>query len=205
MTTILAIDCATGPCSVAIWDGSRIAAYVENLKPVMQSASLIPMVETALKQSGMVYKDIGLVAATVGPGSFTGIRVGLAAAKGIAYAANVPSRGFTTLDVLAFAARKQGGNILALLQAGKGEYYYQYTEKSPSVAAPQQIIAETPSLPVLIAGNVPLAADGFTSSDITFPRADALAELAASNAAYLELKPFYIRPPDAKLPAAANR
>ena len=103
-TSILAIDSATGPCSVAVWDGNRIAAYVENLKPIMQSASLIPMVEEALRQSGKDYKDMGCIAAAIGPGSFTGIRVALASAQGIAYAAGIPTRGFTTLEVLAFAA-----------------------------------------------------------------------------------------------------
>jgi len=80
-TSILAIDSATGPCSVAVWDGNRIAAYVENLKPIMQSASLIPMVEEALRQSGKDYKDMGCIAAAIGPGSFTGIRVALPAPR----------------------------------------------------------------------------------------------------------------------------
>ena len=204
MTTILAIDCATGPCSVAVWDGQTIAAYVENLKPVMQSASLIPMVEDALKQSGMTYKDIGLVAATVGPGSFTGIRVGLAAAQGIAYAAKIPSKGFTTLEVLVFAA-DPNATTLAILQAGKGEWYYQYFAPSPhpkplsepKVGVLELAVAEAPSATITVSGN---ASTSFASCGVTFPRADALARLAATSHAYQELRPFYIRPPDAKLP-----
>ena len=211
MTTILAIDCATGPCSVAVWDGARIAAYVENIKPVMQSASLIPMVEDALKQSGMRYADIKLVASTVGPGSFTGIRVGLASAQGIAFAAGIASRGFTTLKVLAYAARpatETGGSILAVLQAGKGEWYYQYFSAAanpkalsePKLGLLEQIAKEAPSLPVIVSGNAALPEDGFTPCGITFPRADALVQLAADSANFQALKPFYIRPPDAKLP-----
>ena len=204
MTTILALDCATGPCSAAVYTGGRIAAYVENLKPIMQSASLIPMVEDVLRQSGRIYQDIDLVAATVGPGSFTGIRVALAGAQGIAYAASIPTAGFTTLEVLAFSAKKDGCT-LAILQAGKGEYYYQYYMASTPLAPPQvgtleRALSEAPHHPVTVAGNAHIEAPGFTLTDITFPRADILAQLAASGQAGQPLRPFYIRPPDAKLP-----
>jgi tRNA threonylcarbamoyladenosine biosynthesis protein TsaB len=216
-TTILAIDTATGPCSVALWDGKRISAYLENTKPVMQSASLMPMVEEALKQSGMGYEDVSAVAATVGPGSFTGIRVGLAAAQGIAFAAGIKSMGFTTLEVLAFAARKHAGNILAILNAGKGEWYYQhYASGKPLEDAqlgPLEQALAIAGANAVIAGNVILneregsGARSFAAlrmTDVTFPRADALAELAATSSAAQPLRPFYIRPPDAKLPEKKN-
>jgi tRNA threonylcarbamoyl adenosine modification protein YeaZ len=196
MTTILAMDCATGPCSVAVWNGDQITAYVENLKPVMQSVSLIPMIEDALLKAGITYKDIQLVAATVGPGSFTGIRVGLAAAQGIAYAAGIEARGFTTLDVLAFAQKQPS---LAILNAGKGECYYQYT--TPMLGTLEQALSQAPSQPFIISGNVAVTAEGFIQSEIAFPRADILAKIAATNAPFHHLKPFYIRPPDAKLPS----
>ncbi len=146
MTTILAIDSATGPCSVALWKDARITAYLENLKPSSQSATLMPMIEEALKQSGTQYSDLSHVAATIGPGSFTGIRIGLAAARGIAFAAHTKTLGFTTLEVMAFAARTQGREvfIVAILNAGKGEYYYQLFETGirrnvPHLGALQEI------------------------------------------------------------------
>ena len=208
MTTILAIDTSTGPCSVAVWHDGRIAVYVENSKPVMQSASLMPMVEDTLAESGLCYKDLNLVAATVGPGSFTGIRVGLASAIGIAYATAIPGVGYTTLEVLAHAAGKQAGPVLSALNAGKGEYYYQPYEISPrwqalsepAVGSPETV-ASTLGTPALTSGNVVLEKTGFTPVPVDFPRADILAGLAASDSDGLtELKPFYIRAPDAKLP-----
>jgi len=205
MTTILALDCATGPCSVALWHDGKIVAYVENLTPVVQSACLIPMVEEALKQGNLSYKDLTMVAATVGPGSFTGIRIGLAAAKGIAYAAGIPNQGYTTLEVLAFATRTEKNPTLALLQAGKGECYYQYFVGGTPVAEAQlgtteQIMAQSTALPTAVCGNIALKNNDFIETGLTFPRADILAELAATASKYLPLTPLYIRPPDAKLP-----
>lgn len=208
MTTILALDTATGPCSVALWKNGQVAAYLENTQmPVRQSACLLPMVEQALAQTNTSYHDLNTVAATVGPGSFTGIRIALAAAHGIAFAANVRETGFTTLEVLAYAARTEG-QILSILTAGKGEYYYQYFETSPHwrplsepmLGTLEQAIEAAADEPATISGNAVISHPGFATSPITFPRADALAELAATQTASLALKPFYIRPPDAKLP-----
>lgn len=195
---ILAIDTATGPCSAAIWKDGRVAAYSENAKPVMQSASLMGLIEDALKQSNLTYKDLTHVACTVGPGSFTGIRVGLAAARAIAFATKIPGLGFTTLDVLAFGAKDGTHPIAAVLNAGKGEYYVQHYDANANaiseaaLAAPESIDAKSKR----VAGNVPIA-----NVNLTFPRADILAQLATTRQNALTLRPFYIRPPDAKLPA----
>jgi tRNA threonylcarbamoyladenosine biosynthesis protein TsaB len=203
---ILAMDTATGPCSVAVWRGGKVAAYLENtVMPVLQSACLLPMVEAALAECGVSYTDISVVVSTTGPGSFTGIRIALATAQGIAFAAKTEGLGYTTLDVLAHAAQahaQPGQRILAILNAGKGEYYYQFAGGEPMLGALTAIIAQAGAQPVLVAGNIAIDAQGFTASPVTFPRADALAALAAAQAATAHaLKPFYIRSPDAKLPA----
>lgn len=202
--TILAIDTATGPCSVAVWKDGRIAAYREDMRTVTQSVSLMPMVEAALKKSRTAYQDLSLVACTIGPGSFTGIRVGLAAARGICFSAGIPGVGATTLEVLAFAARGQDkGEALTILNAGKGEWYhrrYRLPELTPlsDIALGTQEQATT-GLPdgSLIIGNAPIC-----NSDVSFPRADLLAALAAQrgHGAKEEMHPFYLRAPDAKLP-----
>lgn len=189
---ILALDTATGPCSAAVWKDGRVASYVENLKPAVQSTALMPMAEDALKKAGITYQDLTLVACTTGPGSFTGIRVALAAARAIAFAANIPGAGFTSLEVLAFASQQD--KVLALLTAGKGEHYYQhFPGGEPTLGTLEQAAQGGP---VFTIGNAMIP--GFTASEITFPRADALAALAASKTDYAELSPFYIRPPDAK-------
>ena len=192
MTTILALDAATGPCSVAIFKNGRVSAYIENLKPVMQSASLIPMVEDALRKSGMTYQDLTAVACTIGPGSFTGIRVALASARGICFARKIPGLGFTTLEVLAHAAGEK--YVLAALGAGKGEYYYQAFDRKPlfepRLGTLETALASAPG--ALLIGNAP------ESSGHPFPSADKLAQLAAEATHAAPITPFYIRPPDAK-------
>jgi tRNA threonylcarbamoyladenosine biosynthesis protein TsaB len=208
---LLALDTATGPCSAAVWKNGRVATYVENAKPVMQSASLIPMIENALAQSGITYADLTSVAATVGPGSFTGIRVALAAARAICYARKIPGMGYTTLQVLSFAVQQQSAHTLAMLNAGKGEQYFQYYRNSPwqplhepQLATLEQALQTAPNGNITVVGNSPVADTRFIASSIAFPRADALAELAIAypELAQGSLRPFYIRAPDAKLPAA---
>ena len=209
---ILAIDTATGPCSAAVWAGGKVISYRENIKPTQQSASLMPMVEEALDAAGMGYGDITRVACTTGPGSFTGIRVGLAAASGIAFAAGIEGAGFTSLEVLAFGAleQAQGEPILVVLNAGKGEVYYQAFASAPftPLMAPSlgavELAAACVASPALQCGNIPLL-PGMMDAGIAFPRADALAGLAASMVSVLPLRPFYIRGPDAKLPAERVR
>lgn len=206
---ILAMDTATGPCSVAVWHKGDIAAYVETAKPVMQqSARLVPMIEDALRQSHTTYGDVTAVAATVGPGSFTGIRVALAAARAICFARRIPCMGYTSLQVLAYAAAKDKPT-LAVLNAGKGEHYFQYFKADPwqPLGEPQlglleDALAGAPAGDVWLSGNAQADDARFTATDVTFPRADWLARLAAQHPtlASKSLRPFYIRPPDAKLP-----
>lgn len=198
MVNFLGIDTSTGPCSVAVWKNGNIAATLEDPGTATQSASLMPMIEKALQKSGLGYRDLAAVACTIGPGSFTGIRVGLSAARGIMLAAGIKGLGFTTLEVLAFAARKSGTPILAALQAGKGEVYYQGFDTAPGwqprfAACLGTLAAAIASMPAeaQLVGNVKDAS--------AFPRADMLCELAATHAAQAQpLSPFYIRPPDAK-------
>jgi tRNA threonylcarbamoyladenosine biosynthesis protein TsaB len=204
---ILALDASTGPCSVAIWLDGKVTACEETLKSTQQSARLLPMTESVLAQSGIGYKDLTAIAATIGPGSFTGIRIALAAAQGIAMAAGLTPMGFGTLEVLAFAAQSanpsNGATVLALINAGKGECYYQYARPmaAPLVGTLEAALEEAPANHVLVAGNVLVERAGFSMSNITYPRADALARLAASgNRPHQPLRPLYIRPPDAKLP-----
>lgn len=203
---LLAIDTATGPCSVAVWKDGGIAAYVEHIKPTQQSASLMPMVEEALAKAGVGYGALSGVACTTGPGSFTGIRVGLAAASGIAFAAKIPGLGFTTLEVLAFGAKMakpKAARVLAVLNAGKGEFYYQAFGAEPFTALGEARVgslaeaAEAAGGLGVQCGNAPVIA-GFEDVGLPFPKADALARLAASGAEAALLRPFYIRDADAK-------
>lgn len=202
---ILAIDTATGPCSVAVWKDGGVVSYVENIQPTQQSASLMVMVEEALASAGISYPALSGVACTTGPGSFTGIRVGLASASGIAFAAKIEGLGFTTMEVLAFGAlraRPEANMILAVLNAGKGEFYYQAFSAKPFAALGEALVGSLEAVRAAAGegvqcGNVPLI-EGFVDAGVFFPKADALAGLAASGIKARALRPFYIRDADAK-------
>jgi tRNA threonylcarbamoyl adenosine modification protein YeaZ len=197
MATILALDSSIGISSVAIWHTDSIVASLENRESSMQAAKLLPLVEDALKTANLRYSDLTHIACTTGPGSFTGIRIGMAAARGIAFAANLPSLGFTTLEVMAAATGDK--NALAILNAGKGEVYFQKFGDAacePSIGSLADVLARYPH--ATIASGVPLPA-GYSVPAIAYPRADALATLAAQTPENAStLTPLYIRPPDAK-------
>lgn len=80
---ILAFDTSANSCSVAISEGQQILFYEEELRPSMQAERLMVMIENALNSTKLEYSDIGYLAVTIGPGSFTGIRIGLAVCNGI--------------------------------------------------------------------------------------------------------------------------
>lgn len=204
LTTILAIECACGPCSVALWQNGHILGELAEATPSSQSARLMPMIEQLLADSNLHYADLTHVACTVGPGSFTGIRVGLAAARGICFAAGIPGIGVTTLEATAYAARQEGKPVFAVLRAGKGEWYWQAFATqpawqalgSPAVAAPEAIRQNAPKDAVWV-GNVTDAKIPLIPSH---PRASTLALLAAAKSNALPLTPLYIRAPDVTYP-----
>lgn len=188
--TILAIDSTTGMCSVSILKNNNILAYLEEKTTSNQAKFLVPMIENALEQSNIGYNDLSSIACTIGAGSFTGIRIGLATARAIGFAAKIPVRGFNTLDVLAFSAFEHGieDTITAVINAGKGESVFQKFDGKLNTLSP----------PTLIKSDI--APKPNTPS--TYPRADLLAKLAHSfPEKSVPPLPFYIRPPDAKLPS----
>lgn len=86
---ILAFDTANNTASVALSDNDNILAYAEELRPSMQAENLMPMIEQVMKAAQCSYDELDYLAVTNGPGSFTGIRIGLAVAKGILFAKRI--------------------------------------------------------------------------------------------------------------------
>ena len=121
---ILAIETATRSGSVAIVRGENILASQVGDAAVSHSANLIEMIETALGQAGARLSDIDLFAVAVGPGSFTGLRIGLATVKALAVCTGREVIGVSTLASIARASGA-AGKIVALLPAGRGEVFAQ--------------------------------------------------------------------------------
>jgi tRNA threonylcarbamoyladenosine biosynthesis protein TsaB len=107
---ILAIDSAGGAASAGVWRAGEVLAEESALMTQGHAEALVPMIERVMTKAGLSYDALDRVAVTVGPGSFTGVRVGIATARGLGLAANIPVIGVTTCEVLAAMARETLGS-----------------------------------------------------------------------------------------------
>ncbi len=125
---ILAFDTSLATCTVIAVASDRVLAERSEQRERGHAEALMPMIEEVRGEAGLEYGEFDLVAATVGPGSFTGIRVAVAAARGIALATGVRTIGVTTTAALAQRASSEAREpapILAILDARRGEAYAQ--------------------------------------------------------------------------------
>ena len=162
--TILAMDTATMTSSVAVATEERVLAELTAETRFTHSETLVANIEEVLRLADVKREELSAVAVSLGPGSFTGLRIGLAAAKAIAYALSIPLVGVPTLEVLAAAFPSPGAIVAPLIDAQKGNGYfalYRFTEtglvceKDVCVASPEEIadaIANEES-PVTLAGD----------------------------------------------------
>ena len=120
---ILAFECSAGPASCAVWeDGNILATGFTNVK-LTHSQTLIPMADSVLKSVMLTLADIDAFAIANGPGSFTGVRIGLAAVKGLAQPHNKPCVGVSTLAAMARRFESFDGIVCALMDARRDQFY----------------------------------------------------------------------------------
>jgi tRNA threonylcarbamoyladenosine biosynthesis protein TsaB len=195
---ILAVDTCCGLYSVAILVDDELVYFYQSQESNQQSAQLLSSIEAALKAAGLKYQDISHLAVSIGPGSFTGIRIGIAAIQGINLIIKKPVISITTLEALAFGLSSK---VLATLEAGKGQYYAQIFNDGQAstellLLSPEQALAYKDCLMIGALGKKEL------------PNAKSIAFLARqkilSGASSLPLEPLYIREPEAKLPGARS-
>lgn len=129
-TRILAIDTATEACSVALWNQGETHALFE-LCPREHTQRILPMVQQVLAESGVTLNQLDALAFGRGPGSFTGVRIGIGIAQGLALGAGLPLLGISTLQTMAEGAwRVTGANrVLAAIDARMGEVYWGQFER----------------------------------------------------------------------------
>ena len=120
---ILALDSTAKVASVAICDSDKPLAEYNIDNGLTQSELLLPMAEAAIKSLGIDLSDIDLFAVTVGPGSFTGVRIGVSLVKGLAFGKDKPCVAVSTLEALAENASGLSGIILPCMDARRGEVY----------------------------------------------------------------------------------
>lgn len=128
--TVLALDTAFAACQLALLSADGRVLAAESRPMARGQAEVLPgLLQAAMAATGCRFAELGLVATTIGPGSFTGVRVAVATARGLALVAGCPVAGIGTLEALAHAApeaaRAEGATVLAVIEARRGQVYAQ--------------------------------------------------------------------------------
>ena len=120
---ILMIETSTECCSVALSDGAQIVAARINETPRQHASQLAPYIQEVLQEGGLTARGLDAVAVSEGPGSYTGLRVGVSTAKGLCFGAGKPLLGIDTLQILAGQAEGRFDWIVAMIDARRMEVY----------------------------------------------------------------------------------
>ncbi|MBX3506762.1 MAG: tRNA (adenosine(37)-N6)-threonylcarbamoyltransferase complex dimerization subunit type 1 TsaB [Parvibaculum sp.] len=224
---LLAFDTAQGALSAAIMDGEGVLVSSFEPRTRGHAEALMPLLETMLAEAALGFADLDALAVTVGPGTFTGLRVGLAAARGLALARSLPLVGVTTLEAVAEPAGAEADETcVALFDARRDEVYMQAFSSSLAPLTPPLLVAldEAPAhLPegkaVLVGTGAELLGARLEAEGRPFrlspakpqPEAQAVGRIALARIAAQGLgafrvapEPLYIRAPDAKLPGGRD-
>jgi tRNA threonylcarbamoyladenosine biosynthesis protein TsaB len=218
---ILAIDTALDACAAAVLDtdNNKVIAQESQAMKRGHAEALMPLVARVMKESGIAFDALDRIASTTGPGSFTGLRVGLSAARGIALAANKPVVGVTTLAAYAAPHLSEHGEhpVITAIDARHDHVYLQVVTGNgeplvtPRVAPMEEALATSRFGAPLLVGNAanmlaerwpkdaaaPVKVEQQAAPDITW-----VAWLAAAvDPAIATPRPLYLRAPDAKPPA----
>ena len=228
---ILGIETATQQVSVAIGGHEGVLGMFEVSRGRRHAETLTPAIEFLCRQADIEIAEFGAIAVDIGPGLFTGMRVGLAAGKAIAQALRVPMIGISSLDLLAFPLRHADRTIAAIIDARKGELFYAFYRPVPGgvqrVTDPQVSSVDDLVADLMARGqNVVCVGDGalryseeiasgvncdFAEQFLSHPSAAPLVQLAHARALRedwvnpWEIQPMYLRAPDAQINWATRR
>jgi tRNA threonylcarbamoyladenosine biosynthesis protein TsaB len=217
---VLGIETSTPQASVAIGSEQGVIASAMVSRGASYNEFLLPAIRFCLDQAGLGFRSLGGIATSLGPGLFTGMRVGVATAKALAHALSLPIVGMASLDLLAYEVRYAAESICAVLDARRNEVFNAFYRASPGgiqrmteyrVERPERLAIGIDSRPeeVLLVGNGALlyrdlledlhsVTEIGTLSD-AFPDARSLVELALPRLyreefdSLDELKPLYLR------------
>jgi tRNA threonylcarbamoyladenosine biosynthesis protein TsaB len=208
---ILALDTCLTACSAALLDGETVLADRSEAMPRGHQERLAPLVQELMIEAGVGFPALTRIGVTVGPGSFTGLRVGLAFAKGLSSALSIPCVGVGALEALAYG---QPGFVVAVIDARREQVYVQMFEGGAALMAPDALAATDAAARLaelyhggpatLIGSGAPLLAAALPSATVLTPDGPdpvAVARLARRGPDPLKPpRPLYLRAPDAKLP-----
>ena len=222
---ILGIDTATQQVGCAIGGHEGVLASAHSSRGKRHAETLTPAIDFIRRQARIELSEISVVAVDLGPGLFTGLRVGIASAKAIAHALRVPMIGVNSLDLVAFPVRFSSRLIVAALDARRGEIYYAFYRQvpggvqrlaDPAVGSPDDLVSEIIAMgeETLLVGDGALRYSEIFSGlsrveiaerGLAYPTATALVQLAHARALReqwvnpWDLQPLYLRNPDAEI------
>ncbi|MFB2595614.1 tRNA (adenosine(37)-N6)-threonylcarbamoyltransferase complex dimerization subunit type 1 TsaB [Paracoccus sp. p4-l81] len=185
--TVLAFDTSAAHCAAALLRGGAIVASVVEAMDKGQAERLMPLLQSLLAGAGIGWGDLDGIGVGVGPGNFTGVRISVAAARGIALAAGIPAVGVTTLEAAALDAPRP---VTVALDARRGAVYAQGFDPN----SPPALLDVAPAGPLI--GDIPGA------TPPAHPIAEAIARIAATRLDTPQPRPapLYLRPADAAPP-----
>lgn len=218
---ILGIDTATDQVGVALGGHEGVIAHFEARRERRHAETLAPAIQFVCTQAGIGLDELGVIAVDIGPGLFTGMRVGLATGKAMAQALRLPMIGISSLDLLAFPCRRTDRVIVPVIDARKGEVFYSMYRSVPGGI--QQVLEPTVGkvtdlvADLLARGQEALLiGDGahryretildslhVEIAEDAYPSAAPLVQLAHARALReewvpaVQIQPIYLRPPDA--------
>lgn len=211
---LLVVDTALGLCTAAAWDGARVTVRSEPMARGHQEA-LAPMVRAVMTAARLAFDHLDGIGVTVGPGSFTGLRVGLAFAQGLGAALDRPVVGLSSLDALAASVEPDGRPVAALIDARRGQVYARLFDGAGEAideAAPMSLDGLAARLPAigqagrLVGTGAEVAAghaQGWAPHQLAGPGPEALIRLTGAALAAGGVGaplPQYLRAPDATPP-----
>jgi tRNA threonylcarbamoyladenosine biosynthesis protein TsaB len=198
---LLALDSAFASVSACVWVDGKIAAVRHRALAHGHAETLLPLIEAALAEAGMRARDLTRIAVTLGPGHFTGLRAGLAAAQGLIAATGAEAVGIDCFAVVAatMPESRPGERRLIAFDSKRDEAFVKLDDEAPFAAAPASFAA--PGESFLVGGDAAaafahaLGKKARLADAPALPRADLLAPLAAIAAPVAKLVPLYIHPP----------
>ncbi len=220
---VLAFDTATAAITVALYEwtpgeGAAPRGVSEAVDRRRHTELLTPSIADVMAEAGAAPADLSAFAVGVGPGPYTGLRVGLVTARSMGEALGIPVHGFCTLDVIAWATGRTEPFAVVTDARRREVYWARYDScrvrtRGPEVGAPSEVLDGAPEgLPVVGEGAALYpAVFGGTDHEPLLPTAGALAELAVARLsgkkgpALLPPEPLYLRRPDAREPGPRKR
>lgn len=201
---ILAIDTAANLCSISIWEDDKKCGGIEKEISRGHAAVLAPICHQLLSDYKLTLNDIDQTLVNTGPGSFTGIRVGLAFAKGLASSTQIPLKGISAFDAAYWGEATQSANTLIVLDARRKDFYCQLILKDekqqPASMTLEEIDAVTTRYDPTLVGNGVLALKIQTPPP-ALRGADSLVAAYHQGVTEIDATPYYLREPDVMLKA----